>query len=420
MKVESSFQQDYQNQGMPQLFPSYDSIDGYDLFLNKASSQAPPVSSEFSVEQHRALRALHYSMTRSTTTPQVFEMDCSIAPPPGLEHSGLWSAPTYLGSGPLSFDGMGTGPLSFDGAFTNLGRDKTFPEDAAPLPPHPLSSPGCPQAMKKEKNSSAKKASREQKKIESNGQAEATTLMIRNVPCRLTQQELLQLLDKSGFEERYDFVHLPVAAPMQRAPTSNLGYCFINFTEPEFAKEFQTAFEGSRLGVSCSAKQCAIGNAYIQGLSANLRHFKRATVNSSRHKPYMRITEKNSHVFENLGLSTKEAIHSDTPMSQDSQLEAHRKMFERYGMAHAAYDQHSKIFMQSIGSISTTPGSPASQDTAPPGLLTMSSSFGDDLNSLNTANDFTDQKFQSWSSDDVFDGHMSVDAVCVDDIFESE
>merc|ERR1719440_891035 len=54
-----------------------------------------------------------------------------------------------------------------------------------------------------------------------------TSVMIRNIPCRYTQQELIDEIEMLGFV--IDFLYLP---PARRA-TGNLGYAFVNFVDPD-------------------------------------------------------------------------------------------------------------------------------------------------------------------------------------------
>eukprot|EP00913_Durusdinium_trenchii_P008493 g7975.t1 len=58
-----------------------------------------------------------------------------------------------------------------------------------------------------------------------------TTVMMRNLPNKYTQQMLLGELRDAGFhmQEDFDFFYLP----MDHSNCANLGYCFINFTRPQ-------------------------------------------------------------------------------------------------------------------------------------------------------------------------------------------
>ena len=54
-----------------------------------------------------------------------------------------------------------------------------------------------------------------------------TTLMIRNIPNRYTQKDLIQEVDALGFAGTYDFFYLPI----DKSTESNVGYAFLNFKD---------------------------------------------------------------------------------------------------------------------------------------------------------------------------------------------
>eukprot|EP00746_Dinoflagellata_sp_MGD_P084365 gnl/MRDRNA2_/MRDRNA2_33493_c0_seq1.p1 gnl/MRDRNA2_/MRDRNA2_33493_c0~~gnl/MRDRNA2_/MRDRNA2_33493_c0_seq1.p1 ORF type:complete len:594 (-),score=104.58 gnl/MRDRNA2_/MRDRNA2_33493_c0_seq1:154-1935(-) len=194
---------------------------------------------------------------------------------------------------------------------TEIGKGCAPVKDLTPLAANPLPSIDS----KKQDNANAKTSGKNAKKNQ--GQTipktqGVTTLMVRHIPCRLSPQDLVELLDNSGFKDKFNFLHLPVAAPMARTFTSNLGYCFINFTKPEFAEQFHEQFAGKRLGVSLSSKECEITHAHVQGFEANLRHFSRATRSKSYNiKPYIKTdAQETDH--------TKTETNSDSWDSSDT------------------------------------------------------------------------------------------------------
>merc|ERR1719181_186892 len=65
-----------------------------------------------------------------------------------------------------------------------------------------------------------------------------TTVMIRNIPCKYTQEWLIQEIS-SGFSDQFNFFYMPVA----RKSPGCLGYAFINFVHEEDASRFLIAFE---------------------------------------------------------------------------------------------------------------------------------------------------------------------------------
>lgn len=89
---------------------------------------------------------------------------------------------------------------------------------------------------------------------------EVTTLMIQNLPGKITQPELLELFNRAGFVGLYDFCWLP---------HGNKGFAFVNFTSPPAASAFKASWQGKRLIVHGS-KALRVVDAKCQGLEANL------------------------------------------------------------------------------------------------------------------------------------------------------
>lgn len=110
-------------------------------------------------------------------------------------------------------------------------------------------------------------------------------MMIRNIPCCCSQEDVIEDIDSMGFAGSYDFFYLP------RHRKSNLGYAFINFTESEVALNFRFRMQGhkflarAQVGGSSSQKACTITPAAVQGLNANKKHFRRTRVIKSDRGP---------------------------------------------------------------------------------------------------------------------------------------
>lgn len=109
-----------------------------------------------------------------------------------------------------------------------------------------------------------------------------TTVMLKNIPCRKCQEEVMMHIDRKDFGGRYDFFYLPRDVKFR----ANLGYAFINFLSPEDASRFQTEMNGYRFAGSGSSKACIVVPAHVQGLVNNLAAFKRTEVMRSSRKPY--------------------------------------------------------------------------------------------------------------------------------------
>lgn len=109
-----------------------------------------------------------------------------------------------------------------------------------------------------------------------------TTMMLKNIPCRKSQEEVMQHMDQNGFSNRYDFFYLPKDVKFR----ANLGYAFINFLTPDDASAFAQTMGGYRFNGSGSTKECVIVPAHVQGLVNNLAAFKRTEVMRSSRKPF--------------------------------------------------------------------------------------------------------------------------------------
>ena len=101
-----------------------------------------------------------------------------------------------------------------------------------------------------------------------------TTLMIRNIPLRFTPVTFREMIDEEGFSGRYDYLYMPMDFRSHRS----LGYCFINFYDPESACEFTVKFSNRMFPSTNSDKVLAVSAATRQGLLANVSSFKQSTL----------------------------------------------------------------------------------------------------------------------------------------------
>ncbi|KAF4677193.1 hypothetical protein FOL47_002756 [Perkinsus chesapeaki] len=101
-----------------------------------------------------------------------------------------------------------------------------------------------------------------------------TTIMIKNIPNKLTQQRMLQMID-DVCPQSYDFFYLPIDLRNR----CNVGYAFINFIDPARIVRFYTAFHGTGWkSFNNSKKICDLSYARIQGKEALRVHFTSATL----------------------------------------------------------------------------------------------------------------------------------------------
>jgi hypothetical protein len=94
-----------------------------------------------------------------------------------------------------------------------------------------------------------------------------TTVMVRNIPNRYTQDSLIALIKSLNF--RFNFFY----SPIDRNSRANCGYFFVNLLTPGMAVDLLRKFEGLQLPAFRSAKVCSGCWARIQGYSANVDHY---------------------------------------------------------------------------------------------------------------------------------------------------
>jgi hypothetical protein len=124
-----------------------------------------------------------------------------------------------------------------------------------------------------------------------NEEVAKTTIMIRNIPCRCTQDELLEEIE--DVVPGVDFLYLPKSHKRE----GNLGYAFANFVEPRLAVEFLDRFQGSPFAKHPrSAKRAEVGYALLQGFRENVKFYRRSKVAKSEHRPFVMKKQKLSVV----------------------------------------------------------------------------------------------------------------------------
>jgi hypothetical protein len=119
-------------------------------------------------------------------------------------------------------------------------------------------------------------------KRESSKEAACTTLMIRNIPRKYTQRQLLiDLIAAHDFSGRVDFFYLPIDLGTGR----NLGYCFLNFVCPRAAAAVKGALHKLRLFAGAKSG-LSIGYADVQGLEENVRNVRRSLMHRIKNREY--------------------------------------------------------------------------------------------------------------------------------------
>mmetsp|Transcript_70601 Transcript_70601/g.163190 ORF Transcript_70601/g.163190 Transcript_70601/m.163190 type:complete len:194 (+) Transcript_70601:111-692(+) len=90
-----------------------------------------------------------------------------------------------------------------------------------------------------------------------------TTLVVRNIPRMLTQEDLLK---EWAHPRTFDYLHIPYNFASRRP----LGYVYINFPSPTSVLGFQDRWHGRFLAQHESSKPLDVAVAHAQGLDANL------------------------------------------------------------------------------------------------------------------------------------------------------
>jgi hypothetical protein len=101
-----------------------------------------------------------------------------------------------------------------------------------------------------------------------------TTLIIRNLPCPVTRDDLLDAMNEKGFEGLYNLVYLPIDFKTHLG----MGYAFVNLISEEVTGRFIDAFNGFAQWRFRSMKVCTVEWALTQGLHANVERYRNSTL----------------------------------------------------------------------------------------------------------------------------------------------
>ncbi|KAL3500957.1 hypothetical protein ACH5RR_035406 [Cinchona calisaya] len=105
------------------------------------------------------------------------------------------------------------------------------------------------------------------------GEDKRTTLMIKNIPNKYTSKMLLAAIDERH-RGTYDFIYLPIDFKNK----CNVGYAFINMTDPSLIIPFHQAFNGKKWEKFNSEKVASLAYARIQGKAALIAHFQNSSL----------------------------------------------------------------------------------------------------------------------------------------------
>ncbi|CAM0958839.1 unnamed protein product [Alopecurus aequalis] len=105
------------------------------------------------------------------------------------------------------------------------------------------------------------------------GEDSRTTLMLKNIPNKYNCKLLLAVIDENH-RGTYDFVYLPIDFKNK----CNVGYAFINMTDPQHIIPFFKTFNGKRWEKFNSEKVASLAYARIQGRSDLISHFRNSSL----------------------------------------------------------------------------------------------------------------------------------------------
>mmetsp|Transcript_7657 Transcript_7657/g.8830 ORF Transcript_7657/g.8830 Transcript_7657/m.8830 type:complete len:187 (-) Transcript_7657:698-1258(-) len=92
------------------------------------------------------------------------------------------------------------------------------------------------------------------------GEDHRTTIMIRHIPNKYTEEMLLERINRNH-EGRFDFFYLP----LDLNNGCNIGYAFINFVDPVYIVPFHVDMDNQTWETFNSEKICEITYGRIQG-----------------------------------------------------------------------------------------------------------------------------------------------------------
>lgn len=117
-----------------------------------------------------------------------------------------------------------------------------------------------------------------------------TTLLVRRLPVRVTQEALLEKWPHPG---SYNFLFLPYSAKQRRASR----YVFVNFVSSAAAKAFYERWHGQLLpGFQEDILPLDVSEAKLQGLAPNLWHHRSVGSDQRRHQPAVFVDGRREHL----------------------------------------------------------------------------------------------------------------------------
>jgi len=170
-----------------------------------------------------------------------------------------------------------------------------------------------------------------------------TTLMIRNVPRRYTEDAFVHEINKMAAPCDYNFLYLP----WDTRKSANMGFAFVNFVSAEIAANVSQKHNGAPWGLVNANKRIVMMPAHLQGLVDNLAHYMGTVVALQGHMHAPRV------FVNGVSIPFQEALHRFFPreIPQESELISSKCMQAEQGSR--------CIISGSAKSSVSTPGTPS-------------------------------------------------------------
>eukprot|EP00928_Gymnodinium_smaydae_P048096 TRINITY_DN32134_c0_g1_i1.p1 TRINITY_DN32134_c0_g1~~TRINITY_DN32134_c0_g1_i1.p1 ORF type:complete len:164 (-),score=23.03 TRINITY_DN32134_c0_g1_i1:113-604(-) len=107
------------------------------------------------------------------------------------------------------------------------------------------------------------------------------THMVCNIPCRVSEDRLIEALNETGFVGCFDVVYIPKVRS-KSGKVHNFGYGFINFTCAFKSACFREMFNGYRFLDFASDKVCEVRDSHVQGKELSLLRMGRKRITKKK------------------------------------------------------------------------------------------------------------------------------------------
>jgi len=123
--------------------------------------------------------------------------------------------------------------------------------------------------------------SQESAASEADGLDNLLTVMLRNLPCRLSREELVQAVTELGFGHLFVFLYMPT----KHGHLHNSGFAFVGFDDPAVTRRFSEVMSGFRFASRRSEKSVVVAPARLQNLEQLHAHFSGSRFGGTRVPP---------------------------------------------------------------------------------------------------------------------------------------